>query len=233
LFVTGTGTGVGKTYVASLIAAELQRRNKRVGVYKPVASGCELERGKPVSRDAVTLWEAAGRPGSIEHVCPQMFAAALAPHLAARAEGHRVDPRLLRTGLDYWKANCEVVIVEGAGGLMSPISDDDYNVDIAADFGFPLIVVAANVLGTINATLQSLITASTYAKPHSGELSVTGIVLNSPFPSTNDPSVDSNRDELARRCVAPILASVDFGGSFDQKVDWWRVSGEQEAGNRE
>ena len=65
LFITGTGTGVGKTYVGALIARALRDAGKRVGVYKPVASGCELRDGKLVSPDAVALWEAAGRPGTL------------------------------------------------------------------------------------------------------------------------------------------------------------------------
>ena len=100
---------------------------------------------------------------------------------------------------------------------MSPVSDDDYNADLAAEFGFPLIVVSANVLGTINATLQTLITASTYCEG----LEVAGIALNSPERIPDDPCVDSNRDELERRCIAPVLASVEFGGGFDRDVDWW------------
>src|SRR3954469_2349385 len=101
LFITGTGTGVGKTYVGALVARTLRDAGKRVGVYKPVASGCEIHGGKLVSPNAMALWEAAGRPGTLEQVCPQLFTAPLAPHLAARAEGRRVDPALLREGIDF------------------------------------------------------------------------------------------------------------------------------------
>jgi dethiobiotin synthetase len=160
-FVTGTGTGVGKTYVAALIARALRDSGLRVGVYKPVASGCELRGGQLISPDAVALWQAAGQPGMLEQVCPQVFAAPIAPHLSARAEGLRVDAARLRSGLEFWRAASDFVIVEGAGGLMSPISDDDYNADLAMEFGYPLVVVAVNELGTVNATLQTLITAST------------------------------------------------------------------------
>lgn len=220
LFITGTGTGVGKTYVAALIAKSLRDAGKHVGIYKPVASGCELRAGHMESPDAIALWEASGRPGAIERVCPQMFAAPLAPHLAARAEGRRVDPTLLRGGLQFWRDSCEIVLVEGAGGLMSPISDDDYNADLADEFGYPLVVVAANVLGTINATLQTLIVADTFREG----LDVAGIVLNSPQKSGDDASIDSNADELARRCVAPLLAQVTYHGGLGQPVDWWALA---------
>ena len=221
LFITGTGTGVGKTYVAALVARVLRAAGRRVGVYKPVASGGEMRDGRLVSADAVALWEAAGRPGTLEQVCPQVFAAPLAPHLAARAEGRRVDHQLLRTGLEFWRESCDIVLVEGAGGMMSPLSDDDYNADLADEFSYPLVVVAANVLGTINATLQTLITADTFRDG----LRVAGIVLNSPQLSTDDPSIDSNADELARRCMPPLLAEVKHGGGFDREVDWWALAG--------
>jgi dethiobiotin synthetase len=219
LFITGTNTGVGKTYIAGLIARSLRDSGLRVGVYKPVASGCEMRAGSLVSPDAVLLWESAGRPGTLEHVCPQLFAAPLAPHLAARAEGKRVDSDKLRAGIELWRTSSDVVLVEGAGGLMSPMSDEDYNADLAAAFGYPLVVVSANELGTINATLQTLITASTYCDG----LEVAGVVLNSPNKREGDLSIESNADELARRCVAPLLATVEYGGAFDRDVDWSKL----------
>jgi dethiobiotin synthetase len=221
LFITGTGTNVGKTYVAALIARALRNGGKRVGVYKPMASGCELHGDCVVSPDAVALWEAAGRPGNLDRVCPQRFIAPIAPHLAARREDRRVDPRLLRDGIKFWRDTCEVVLVEGAGGLMSPLSDDDYNADLAAEFGYPLVVVSENTLGTINASLQTLITARTYG----AGLHVAGVVLNSPRAVVHDPSVESNAAELARRCGVPLLAVVRHGAGFEQDVDWWEIAG--------
>jgi dethiobiotin synthetase len=235
LFITGTGTGVGKTYVAALIARALRDSGKRVGVYKPVASGCEFNNEQLMSPDALALWEAAGRPGTLEKVCPQRFAARLAPHLAARAESRCVDRQLLRDGIHFWRETSEFVLVEGAGGLMSPLSDEDYNADLAAEFGYPLVVVSANVLGTINATLQTLITAPAYGEARSTEqgagsqrtksIRVAGVVLNSPTAAINDASVASNADELSRRCGVPLLATVEHGGGFDREVDWMALAG--------
>ena len=223
LFITGTDTGVGKTYVAALIARSLAASGRRVGVYKPAASGCLRDaRGRLVSEDAVALWEAAGRPDDLEHVCPQCFAAPLAPHVAARAEGREIDAGLLRSGLDYWRSRSEIVLVEGAGGLMSPLGDNEYVADLAWDLGFPLIVVLRNILGTINATLQTLITASVYR----GGLKVAGLVLDHPAPpSAGDISLATNRTELAARCTAPLLAAVAFGAKrFDGEVDWFGLA---------
>src|SRR3569832_2008925 len=100
LFITGTDTDVGKTHVACGIVRRLRGRGLRVGVYKPAASGCRTVAGDLVSDDALALWEAADRPGCLEDVCPHRFAAPLAPHLAAQAEGRQIDRHLLRSGLD-------------------------------------------------------------------------------------------------------------------------------------
>jgi dethiobiotin synthetase len=217
LFVTGTGTGVGKTFVAAQIVRTLAAAGRRVGVYKPAASGCRLVEGKLLSDDALALWEAAGRPGELERVCPQRFAAPLAPHLAARAEGREVDAGLLRRGLDPWLACSEIVVVEGAGGLLSPLTDDEYVADLAADFGLPLVVVAANVLGTIHQTLAALVVAATFRDG----LDVACVVLNQPIPEPPDASCSSNLDELRKRCVPPVLASVGWQDHASlAAIDW-------------
>jgi dethiobiotin synthetase len=202
LFITGTSTHVGKTYVTAHIARQLVAEGVHVGVYKPAASGCREHKGQLVSDDAVSLWEAAGRPGDLEQVCPQRFRAPLAPHLAARAEGKEIDASLLRAGLSAWTDRCELVLVEGAGGLMSPLTDDEYNADLAHEFGYPLIVVAPNVLGVINQTLQTLIAAASFADG----LPVAGVVLNDMRESAHDPSAGSNLAELQKRCGPPVLA---------------------------
>jgi dethiobiotin synthetase len=218
LFVVGTDTAVGKTFVASRISAALLRAGIKVGVYKPAASGCRRVGPSLVSDDAVALWEAAGRPGELDAVCPQRFAAPLAPHLAAKAERKEVDSALLRRGIDYWQRRSEIVVVEGAGGLMSPIGEADYVADLAADFDFPLVVVAPNRIGTINGTLLTLMAADSRHQP----LSVAGIVLNDVLPADHgDPAIHSNRRELELRCRPPILTQLRHNApTFESIVDW-------------
>ena len=222
LFVTGTDTGVGKTYVAALIARSLAAGGHHVGIYKPAASGCRYEDRGLIADDAVALWNAAGRPADLEHVCPQRFAAPLAPHLAARAEGKQLDAALLRRGIEYWQSRSEIIIVEGAGGLMSPMGDHEYVADLAEEFGFPLVVVSRNVLGTINHTLQTLIAAAAFGEG----LPIAGVVLNHPSPpSADDASLATNRAELAARCLPPILAEVGWNADrFDLPVDWFTLT---------
>lgn len=220
LFITGTDTEVGKTYVAALIARALRKAGHRVGVYKPAASGCRQVEGELVSDDALQLWEAAGRPGTLDRVCPQRFQAALAPHLAAREEGKRLDGDLLRSGIEYWLPRSDVVLVEGAGGLMSPLGDEEYVADLAYDLGYPLLLVTRNALGTINHTLQTLIAAAAFRDG----LSVVGIVLNCPTAPADDASTVTNRQELSARCSPPILAEVGWRQQqLDGEVDWFSV----------
>ena len=223
LFITGTDTEIGKTYVAAMVARALVAVGHRVGVYKPAASGCDRREGELVSGDALTLWQPAGSPGTLAEVCPQVFAAAKAPHLAARDEGKRLDASLLRRGLDVWLDRSDVVIVEGAGGLMSPLGEEEFVADLAYDLGFPLVVVAGNRLGAINHVLQTLITAATFRDG----LPVAGIVLNQAQADTNATLAAENAEEIRRRAVSPVLAEVGWQArEFSQPVDWYSQAAE-------
>jgi dethiobiotin synthetase len=221
LFITGTDTEVGKTYVASLIAKDLVAAGHRVGVYKPVASDCVSDGRQLVSEDAVALWDAAGRPLSLEAVCPQRFQAPLAPHLSARQEGRELDPELLRSGVSAWEDECDIIVVEGAGGLMSPVSDDEYFADLAYDLGYPVIVVSPNVIGAINQTLSALITAACFRDG----LLIAGVVLNDARMFDGDESMDTNRHQIASRAMVPVLTRLRYEGqAFDDKVDWMAIA---------
>ena len=201
LFITGTDTGVGKTYVACGVIASLRARGVRVGAYKPVVSGSTAGPAGPVWDDLVRLQTALGGDVPIERIGPQRFRAPLAPPVAARLEGKEVDAALLRGGIDWWRGRADVVVVEGAGGLLSPVTETESVADLAIAFGFPVVVVARVSLGTINHTLLTVEAA------RSRGLTVAGIVLNhSTPPSPDDRSVESNPGELEKRCGVPILA---------------------------
>ena len=208
LFFAGTDTDVGKTYTAALVAQMLRSEGKSVGVYKPVESGCREVEGELIAEDAVQLWEAAGCPRTLEEVCPQRFLAPLAPPEAASVEGKTVDEDLLLSGALPWEEDAEVLIIEGVGGLFSPVADGILNVDLAKQLGAMLIIVSANRLGAIH---QSLATCAAAAH-HGAEPS--GIIL---CDSTggSELSAASNARQIARFCSVPILASIPFGGNED------------------
>lgn len=221
MFITGTDTEVGKTYVATHIVKDLVAAGHRVGVYKPAASECVSDGRQLVSEDAVALWEAAGHPLTLEAVCPQRFQAPLAPHLAARNEGRELDTELMRSGISAWTDECDIVIVEGAGGLMSPISDDEYFADVAYDLGYPTIVVAPNSIGVINQSLSALITAACFRDG----IPIAGVILNDARMFDGDVSMETNREQISNRSVSPVLTRLRYeGDEFDEQIDWMMVA---------
>jgi len=215
LFFTGTDTDVGKTYVAALAASELLHLGLNVAVYKPVASGCTPAAdgsNQRTSGDAMRLWEASGCRGNLNNVCPQRFLAPLAPQAAAMAEGRSVDETLLIDGLDAVIDQADIAVIEGAGGLLSPLSQALLNSDVAAKLDAELIIVAANRLGVIHQVLATVLAAKALRLP------VLGIVLNC-ITKDADASVLSNASTITSFTKIPILAEVKFG-DLRTGIDW-------------
>jgi dethiobiotin synthetase len=222
LFVTGTDTDVGKTAVACAIARQLVAAGIRVGVYKPAASGAGT-----AGADVVRLWEAAGRPLTPAQVCPQSFATPIAPPRSARVEGREVDERLLRDGLEPWWAASDVVVVEGAGGLFSPLGDTLLNADLARELGLPLVVVDAARLGAIGRTIANVTAA------RASGLAVAAVVLSHTQPLTGslaDPASpasiarDSAADLAARLAPLPVAALAHDAARIDPAIDWLGIA---------
>ena len=195
LFLTGTDTDVGKTTVAVAVVRLLVAAGLRVGVYKPVASG--VPAGTSTS-DARRLWEAAGRPLSLEAVCPQVFSLPLSPPRSAQAAGGGVDERLLRDGLTEWQRASDLLVVEGAGGLFSPLGERVLNADLARDFGLPLVVVDSARLGAIGRTLATVCAA------RASGLSVAAVVLSQVLPDSDGEVAELSSGEIARANLADI-----------------------------
>ncbi len=215
-FITGTDTNVGKTTVTAAWARELVKTGQKVGIYKPVASGCAINPcGQLVSDDAQQLWEAADRPLSLNQVCPQRFIAPLAPYLAAAAEGKKIDDALLMQGLEAWRTWADVTLVEGAGGLFSPLTEQHTVLDYARQLQWPMIIVAVNRIGVIHQVLSTL----TAARAIAPELTIAGVILNRTSATTaaQDPSLLSNRTELGKWVNVPILGELLFGA---EQIEW-------------
>ena len=226
LFITGTGTDVGKTYVTALIARQLKREHVRVGAYKPACSGsvpdsCGLSRWPDVESLAAAISDKVPR----ERVCPQCLSAPLAPPVAARLEGRIVDSELLRSGAAWWNNRVDLLLVEGVGGLLCPLTHNESVADLAADFGLALIIVARSDLGTINHTLLTVEVALQRG------LHIAGIVMNQISRCGESENAGNNAVEIAARTPVPILGTVEHGGDslfrgdVQDAVDWKTLAG--------
>jgi dethiobiotin synthetase len=203
LFITGTDTGVGKTFVTCGIIRALRERGVRVGAYKPVCSGGEaVADGGFCWPDVEALSDALGPAVPSERICPQRFLAPLAPPAAAECEHRQVDDALLLSGIDAWRLDADLLIIEGVGGLLCPLTDSMTVADFAARLGVPLVVVAALRLGVINHTLLTLEVA------RSRGLTVAGVLLNETGP--DDGSNSSSILEISERAGTAVLGVVPF-----------------------
>jgi dethiobiotin synthetase len=209
LFVTATDTGVGKTYLTSLIARSLPRDQVRVGAYKPVCSGAEVSaEGGFYWTDIKNLADAIGGDVDPMRVCPQRLKAPLAPPVAARLERVTLDFEGMKTAAEWWQGRVDVLLVEGVGGLLCPLTEEKTIADLAVALGYPLLVVASAGLGTINHTLLTVEAA------RSRGLRVAGVVLNEAEPLDETPGTGENGAEIARRANVPVLGIVRYGSQF-------------------
>lgn len=221
LFVTGTDTGVGKTWTACTVLHSLRESGHRVGAYKPVCSGAESAAdGRLIWSDAELLRAAAGGEWPLDCVCPQRFAAALSPPAAAAEEGTTVDWNQALQGVDWWQERVDCLVVEGAGGLLCPLTDDRTIADLAAELRFPMLIVAADRLGTINHTLLTLEVA------RSRRLAVAGVVLCRTQPTCDD-SAATNAEWISRLSPLTEVSVLNWGerrilsrGRALSGVDW-------------
>jgi dethiobiotin synthetase len=191
LFVTGTDTEVGKTVVAGCIAAALHTRGERVAAYKPVVTGLDEPAVPGWPRDHELLAAAAGM--APHAVAPHAFGPPVSPHLAAELAGTALDldAMVLAAGAAAAEADAEVLIVEGVGGLLVPLTARDTVRDLAVQLGLPLVVAARPGLGTINHTLLTLEAA------RAAGLAVAGVVMT-PWPEEPTVMERSNRETVAR-----------------------------------
>ncbi|MBI5191730.1 MAG: dethiobiotin synthase [Nitrospirae bacterium] len=172
LFITGTDTGVGKTAVAGAIATYLRGQGGSVGVMKPVETGCRTGKGGLVPADAVFLRRVSGTDDVAGAVCPYRFAEPLAPWIAAKRAGKKINTRLIVKICRAIAAGHDMTVVEGAGGMMVPLDEKYLFLDLAAELGFPVVIVGRAGLGAINHTLLTVKAA------RERNIEISGIILN-------------------------------------------------------
>jgi dethiobiotin synthetase len=206
LFVTGTDTGVGKTVVACALAEQLRARGAGVGVMKPIETGV----GAQGPLDAIALAESAGVDDPIDRICPVRLALPAAPDVAAAAEGRTIDLGAVREAFEALRARHELLLVEGAGGLLVPITGECSMAELAGELGLPLLVVARGRLGTVNHTRLTLEVAAARKLPVAGV-----VVSHGPIPLS---SADTANLGALQRLLGPLLVGelppLDPGASI-------------------
>ena len=202
LFVTATDTGVGKTVVTGALARALQARGFSVGVAKSVQSG---NRADDPAGDAMLLKRFAGVPDAPEEICAYAFAAPLAPLVAARLERRAIEPGPILERVRRLSARYDVLLVEGAGGLMVPVGEDWTIGELAKWIGFPLLIVARPGLGTVNHTILTALAAQQLG------LDPVGVVLNGLRPDA-DPSWETNPALIESFGGVPVVGRTPWLG---------------------
>ncbi|MBI5237399.1 MAG: dethiobiotin synthase [Deltaproteobacteria bacterium] len=202
-FITGTDTGIGKTFVTALIASGLKSMGLNVGVMKPVETGCRRISGKPAPLDAITLKQAACSPLPLNLICPYAFNAPLSPHIASRLEGKRIELRTIKKGFGEIQKQSNIVLVEGAGGMMTALTQKKTMLDLAAYLGLPLIIIAPNRLGAVNHALLCIEAARKRG------LRIEGIILNRPD-ARKDLSQRYNKESIESISGVKVLAEIPY-----------------------
>jgi dethiobiotin synthetase len=186
----------------------LRGRGLHVGVMKPVETGCRLVAGEMIPADATHLRETSGCRAPMSVVCPYRLAEPIAPALAAERAGVQIDLPHIQKCFAQLQAEHDLLLVESAGGLLTPLTGTQTMCDLAVALALPVIVVVRNVLGAINHT------ALTVRAARAAGLSVVGIVLNH-SERLDDVAVQTNADSLTRWGGAPVLTVVQWAPSLD------------------
>lgn len=216
LFVTGTGTDTGKTYVTGLIVKKLQEAQKNPAYYKAAMSGNDRRPdGTLIPGDALAVQTMSGIDQSLTSMCPYVYEHAYSPHLASRLEGNPVVMDIVKHGFANVTADYDYVTVEGSGGILCPICFDEARIqleDVVKELHLSSILIADAGLGTIN----SVVLTAKYMKTHG--LPLKGIIFNHYHPG--DVMEDDNIFMCEHMTGLPTLAKVQDGDTeLDMNID--------------
>ena len=213
LFVTGTDTDVGKTWVAAGLTAALRRRGLGAVYFKPIQSGCPQEGGRLIPTDARLARDLAGLQESLDLLTPIALRLALAPGVAAAQAGVEVDPGRIAAALRDLAGRYEFFVVEGAGGLYVPLIDTSFLVlDLIRWLQLPVLVVARAGLGTINHTVLTVKAAL------AAGIEVAGIILNR-YPEKPGLAAETNPGVIAALTGVPVLGRLPEVAGLNSPAD--------------
>ena len=204
IFITGTDTGVGKTAISASLAAFLSLRKEiNVGVMKPFESGLSRTDRDTSTCDARFLKEASGTSDTLDEISPYTFEAPLAPEAAAKLENVVIDIDMVNGTFQGLLKRHDVLVVEGAGGVLVPIDTGFFYCDLIKAWDIPVIIVSRLGLGTINHTLLTNVFLQSMG------ISVLGVILND-TEGVNDIAAKTNPEMLRQYLNVPILGIFPY-----------------------
>ena len=206
-FVTGTDTGVGKTLISCALLHAFAAQGKRVAGFKPVAAGCDDDEHND---DAKALRAASTMQLTYGQVNPYCFRRAIAPHLAARHSGVRIELKRMLTSYRELAGQSDEVIVEGAGGFLVPLNDKQTSADLAQELNLPVILVVGMRLGCLNHALLTVQAIAEY------RLECAGWIAN--VLDAEMPALQENIEALRERIAAPLLGIVPYQAQPDAQT---------------
>lgn len=212
IFITGTDTGVGKTWIGAGIATSLRTMGIDVGVMKPAETGCRAVGSRLVPADATALARAAQVKDSIDIINPYRFKAPLAPLVAAELEGVSINIRKIKSSFNTLRRKHDFLIVEGAGGIMVPLTPKYAYIDLAELLHLPVLVVARPSLGTINHTVL------TVSALRARNITVVGIVINDSLGKRKGPAEKTNPAVIEHMTGLNIIEMVKYGQHDMSKI---------------
>lgn len=207
LFVTGTDTNVGKTWVTLALMRSLQNHGLSVNAFKPVAAGCVKQAGQLVNADALFMQSFSSKSLSYSEINPYAFSKATSPHHAS--DGLCLDPERVRKSFENIRLQSDFVVVEGAGGWFSPVDAQWLNAELAKLLNLPVLLVVGVRLGCIN---HALLTAQAIKQSGSECVAWLAVILD-PGMKAIQSNLDYLRERLEMPCmgVLPNLSDADFG----------------------
>ena len=207
LFITGTDTGVGKTWISAGIMKLLKNQGQSVIGMKPIASGCKLTNAGLRNEDALILQQQSSVEIDYEQINPYAFAPAIAPHIAAEQADVTIDIQRITKSYHALSTQADRVIVEGVGGWQVPLSGNNTVADLACALDLPIILVVGMRLGCIN---HALLTVQSIQQ--SG-LKLAGWIANHIDPDMEEQG--QNLLSIQQRIEAPLFGSIPFQNTLD------------------
>ncbi len=209
LFVSGTGTGVGKTVAAGAVAHLLTQNRYDVGVMKPAATGVAPgDDGRPFSPDLAFLREMAQTEDKDEVSLPYSFTTPASPFHAAMAENRRIEPKRILASFMEMLKDRDIAVIEGSGGLMTPLTEELVWADVVRLLGIPLLLVTDSGLGMIHRAISTALSAELYG------LETAGILV---VETDKKPHPPADVRLLERHCEAPVLGIIPFCPALTRK----------------